>query len=283
MGGILKDFFVEVIEEWISEYNMILANAIRDMLYVENLMKEIFTEQTIENLYEFIYFFGVSLVILKFLKKGFSVYILWRDGDADSSIGDMLTGTLQAAIVMISFPYLYDILADVVMWFGNGILGVFSFENSGSEFVINQVLSLILSFGLLQVIVLLLYFIFFTVLWIKLIARGIELLILRLGIPIACLGLIDSDGGMFKPYMLTMYKTMFTSILQVVLMSLSLRCMLTMGFFYMLLAIGILTAAFNTPTLLQSFLISTGGAGNITNKIYTSARLMQMAKGMVRK
>ena len=47
-------------------------------------------------------------------------------------------------------------------------------------------------FGLVFVIV---YFI----LYFQFLMRGLEILILRVGMPLACVGLIDNDKGVFKP------------------------------------------------------------------------------------
>lgn len=36
-----------------------------------------------QSLFDIVFGFGVSLIVLKFLKKGFETYVLWSDGDAD--------------------------------------------------------------------------------------------------------------------------------------------------------------------------------------------------------
>lgn len=52
-------------------------------LYAEKYMSMVPGVQMFGKLYNIIFGFGVSLIVLKFLKKGFEAYVLWTDGDAD--------------------------------------------------------------------------------------------------------------------------------------------------------------------------------------------------------
>lgn len=277
MIDILKEFFIAIIEEFLSGFNSFLMGMVSNMLYIETMVSDILNTRVIEEVYTFIYFFGASLVVLKLLKKGFMIYILWRDGDADASPQDMVIGLGQAAVIMVAFPSLYKIMAEVTVWFTDGVMTRLAFGESLEFLSISELIGM----SFVNLIVVFIYLIVATIMWMQFVGRGVELLILRLGIPIACLGLIDSDGGMFKPYMQTLFKTLFTSALQIILMSFSMRCMASLSFFNMIFAIAVLMAAFKTPNLLQNFLIATSG-GNITNKIYSSARLVQMAKGFLK-
>ena len=55
--------------------------------------------------------------------------------------------------------------------------------------------------------------------------RGLEMLILRIGLPIACAGLLDSDKGVFAPYMKKFFQSTVTIIVQIALVKLSVTAM----------------------------------------------------------
>lgn len=65
---------------------------------------------------------GISLIVLKFLKKGFETYILWTEGDADADPLLLLTNFFKALAVAVSFPVLYIWLADIVDKLTNKLL-----------------------------------------------------------------------------------------------------------------------------------------------------------------
>ena len=48
--------------------------------------------------------FAITLIILKFLKKGFDTYILWVEGDIDTPSLTFVTYFARALILAISFP-----------------------------------------------------------------------------------------------------------------------------------------------------------------------------------
>ena len=69
----------------------------------------------VEVLFEILLGFGVSLIILKFLKKGFECYVMWTDGDPDSEPVYLVTRFIQAVAVAVCFPVLYGWMADITM------------------------------------------------------------------------------------------------------------------------------------------------------------------------
>lgn len=283
MMGIFSELLSGILEQALTQFDNIMLNIIEFMMNIEKMMNVLFPTYAVDKAYQFVYLFSATLLILKFLKKGFSVYILWRDGDADSSPQDMVIGTVEAVVVMIGFPMMYDILAEVTIWFTKNIMTCFSLSTDGALSILIKTLA---QLGIPQLIMLIIYVVMVIVLFIKLLQRGVELLILRLGIPFACLGLIDSDMGAFKPYIQNLFKCMFTSVIQVCLMSLSLRCMLNVSvysFTTSCLGIALITTAFSTPALLQNMLVGSGASLNLTNKIYSGARFAQTVKGFMGK
>lgn len=277
MGGLIRDFFVDVINSTVAALNSALTDLLGQMLKIESSIGVgVLSPGAISRMYQYIYTVALALLVVKFLFKGFSIYILWRDGDADASPQDMLIGAVQATVVAVAFPTLYDIMVAIVREFAETLINMIGLEAAGSmAFGIDTTM---VTFGLFEVIVVLVYLVIFLVLYIKLIGRGFELLVLRLGVPIACMGLIDSDYGVWKSYMQILYKALLTSVIQVVLLSLSLPVIETGNF---IMGVAIICAAFSAPVIMQQILVPTGRGGGLTQKIYTGTMAVR-AFGMLR-
>lgn len=289
-GDSLLGIFSDTINGWMGslitaafeKFDAQMISLLRGAFYFENLAisgaDAALSEQSIRDVYFYIYGFACSLVILKFLFKGFQIYILWRDGDADVSPRDMLVGMLEAAAVMVCFPYLYEKLANICVAFAEGIMARLGVSLG---LVIVPDLNLILSQGILTILILLVFVISILVLWIQLIGRGFELLILRFGVPLASLGLLDSDMGLFKAYMQVFIKAALTVIVQICAMALAIRVAGSFQFTNSLLALGIIFGAFKAPATLQQFLMpSAGGGGGLTQKAYSAAIVVRTLKGL---
>ena len=289
-GDSLLGIFSDTINGWMGslitaafeKFDDLMTDLLRGVFHFEQLFvsgaSTALSEQSIHDVYFYIYLFACSLVTLKFLFKGFHIYILWRDGDADVSPRDMLVGMLEAAAVMVCFPYLYEKIANICVTFAEGIM---SRLGVSLGLVIVPDLNLILSQGILTILILLVFVISVLVLWIQLIGRGFELLILRFGVPLASLGLLDSDMGLFKAYMQVFIKAALTVIVQICAMALAIRVAGSFQFTNSLLALGIIFGAFKTPATLQQFLMpSAGGGGGLTQKAYSAAMVVRTLKGL---
>ena len=289
-GDSLLGIFSDTINGWMGslitaafeKFDDLMTDLLRGVFHFEQLFvsgaSTALSEQSIHDVYFYIYLFACSLVTLKFLFKGFHIYILWRDGDADVSPRDMLVGMLEAAAVMVCFPYLYEKIANICVTFAEGIM---SRLGVSLGLVIVPDLNLILSQGILTILILLVFVISVLVLWIQLIGRGFELLILRFGVPLASLGLLDSDMGLFKAYMQVFIKAALTVIVQICAMALAIRVAGSFQFTNSLLALGIIFGAFKAPATLQQFLMpSAGGGGGLTQKAYSAAIVVRTLKGL---
>lgn len=272
LADMLQSFGTSLISDMLELLNGCIETILGGMLRVETLIDNsvvtVLTSAGIADIYAFIYMVAVALIGLKLLFKGWQIYILWRDGDADNSPVDMLVGSAQAAVVIIAFPTLYEYAADITLYVANGIIGTIGVYEDSATLDLSGVVQTVPN-GLLDVILLLIYFIMLFILWIILLKRGFELLILRLGVPLACVGLIDSDMGLFKNYMLTLYKTLITTVIQMVAMSLSIKLALTCSFINIILGIAAAFTAFGAPVIMQGILIPTGGG--VTSKIHTAS------------
>jgi hypothetical protein len=111
--------------------------------------------------------------------------------------------------------------------------------------------------------------------------RGLEMLILRVGVPIACVGLLDNDSGVFKNYLTTFFKSMLTIVVQVALAKLGVGLMLNMHVFW---GVACMILALKTPRFLSEFVVPSGGGGGggVINNVYHSVRLVGMARHMIK-
>lgn len=277
MTDLIKGFFVDALNEAGATFDDKLISTLKSMLRIETLpaTSGILSGSVVEEIYQYIYTYVILLVVLKFLWKGFQIYVLWRDGDADSSPQDMLMGAIQAVVVTVGFPYLYGIMADGTTEFANGVLSLLH-VTSDSEIGIT-IGANIATLGLVELIIEIIYLVLFAVLYVQLIKRGFELLILRLGVPFACMGLIDSDFGVWKSYLQTFWKTLFTSVIQIILLSISMP-VVELG--HPIIGIAIISTAFSAPNIMQQFMVPTGRGGGVVNKIYTGSMAIRAVRGL---
>ena len=245
-------------------------------LYAEQYMSTLAGVDLFEALFDIVFGFGVSLIILKFLKKGFETYVLWSDGDADEEPIALLTNFFKAMAVAVCFPTMYGWLAGIVEEMSDKMLEAIglatAYDWAGWVSGISTLGLVTAIFGLVFVIV---YFI----LYFQFLMRGLEILILRVGMPLACVGLIDNDKGVFKPYMSKFFQSALSVIIQTSLAKLGVGLMMNMHIFW---GVACMILAVRTPKFLQEFIVTTGGGGGgaIVNNAYHSVRLVQMVRGM---
>lgn len=251
----------------------ILVSMLPTTLYAEQYMGTIFKNHNFQSVFNIFFGFGISLIVLKFIKKGFDTYILWVEGDADVDPLMMLTNFFRALAIAISFPTIYGWLAKIVEDLTDTVIEAINVDMSTDSFK-GYITSYLASAGLFTAVVTLVWFIMFLILYMKFIKQGLELMILRMGVPLACGGLMDSDKGMFKPYSQKFFQSAATIVIQIALSKMGIGLLLA-G--HGLWGIAALSTALSTPRFLQEFMISTGGGGNALGNTYQTARLVQMA------
>lgn len=286
MTGIISDFILSVVAEILEIFGNMMLNIFEQTLFPERFLSQVLSNKVMNDLTLIVYYFGLSLLALKVLRKGFMVYIVWRDGDPDSSPQDMLTGSIVAVAISASFPTLYTWMTDVTLWFGQKILNAIS--DSGVRTWAETLKAFALSLGgksLINGILLLIICIQVILLMLQLLKRGVELLVMRLGVPIATLGLVDSDGGVWKPYIKIFFQSMFTTIIQISLMELAFAIAVVMptGLWGLLWALATMQAALKLPALMQQLLVNSGAGGSsVGQKVYTTMHLVNAVKSIVK-
>ena len=257
--------------------NSLLNDLVPIALHAEWYMDTLLGTDGISEIFEIFFGFGVSLIVLKFLKKGFEQYILWTEGDADSDPLILLTGFFKALAIAVSFPTLYGWLAEIIEDLTDQLIKTIS---NGMETDFTSIITGISSAGLFTAIVSLIFFICLFLLYLQFLSRGLEIFILRVGLPLACVGLMDSDNGVFRTYIQKFFQSTLAVLVQIVLAKMGVALMLNTHVFW---GLGALLLALRTPRFLQEFIIVSGGHGGGIGTVYQSVRLVQIAKGAIRK
>lgn len=259
--------------------NTLLDGLVPMALHAEDYMDTLLGTNGISGIFDIFFAFGVSLIILKFLKKGFERYILWTEGDADTEPILLLTGFFKSLAVAICFPTLYDWLTEIISDFSSQLITIIS-DGMVTDF--SAIITGISTAGIFTGIVSLIFFICFFILYIQFLTRGLEILILRVGVPLACVGLMDDNNGIFRTYIQKFFQSTLAVLVQIVLAKLGVALMLNTHVFWGLAA---LLLALRTPKFLQEFIIISGGqgSGGMMNKIYSTARIYQMGKSVLTK
>ena len=254
-------------------------NGLIDMSFnAENYITSNFGSTVISfsNLKALILSLSISLIVLKFLKKGFDMYILWTDGESDTPPLTYIVYFIRAIVVAICFSILYDWVIDIAKSFGESIL---SAMNLGSEITLTTTIANIATGGLFTAIVALIAMILLFVLYIQFLMRSLEMFVLKLGFPLACVGLVNPDGGVFKSYSEKLIKSVLTVLVQIILCKIAIVLIFNVK---LLFGIAAIIMAIKTPKFLQEFMLG-GGTGGISNVIVTTSKTMELSSQIKRK
>lgn len=221
------------------------------------------------------YGYAVLWLIIKFIKKGVDIYILKIDGDSDSDPFILLTNFFKAMIISICFGIMYQYFIAIFRDMTSALLNAVGFDiNSMTITAIGvDIVSAIASQGLLPIVLLCIYLILYTILMVQFLIKGVWLMILRYGVVFATPGILDSDGGSYKPFIKKLFQIGFTILVQVILFQISIPLMVALHPFY---AVAVLAAAMTAPKVLQEFVMV--GQGNATQSLYSANMLLGMFK-----
>ena len=220
---------------------------------------------------------GISLIILKFLKKGFECYVLWTDGDPDSEPIYLVTRFIQASVMAVCFPLLYGWMADIVAEVTDELLSAIGIS---TNYDWQTWMNGISSEGIVTAIFGLIFVISYFILYFQFLMRGLEILILRIGMPIACVGLLDNDKGVFRSYVMKFFQSAFSVVVQIALCKLGVGMVMNFHIFW---GIACIALAIKTPRFLSEFMVPTGGGGSgVVNNVYHSVQLIGMAKKLMK-
>lgn len=278
MTGLLTDLLVDLIGGVDGAINSAFNSLMDTCFNAEYQLTHILGNQVIslDSLKLLIFTFALSLIILKFLKKGFDIYILWTEGEADTPPLTFIVYFIRAVVVLICSTVLYNWLVDVVQSLGKSMLESL---NVAQTMDITSSIAGIASAGLFSAIMAIIALILLFVLWVQFIIRGAEIFVLKLGFPLACIGLVNADGGVFTQYIGKLFKSMLTVLVQILCCKLALLLVFSGQLIY---AIAMIILAIKTPKMLQEFMLG-GGGGGISNVIITASKTMELSGQLSRK
>lgn len=219
---------------------------------------------------------AISLIVLKFLKKGFDMYIMWTDGEADTPPLTYIVYFIRAIAMAVSFSILYDWAVQIAKSFGETMLQTM---NMADNISLTTTIANIATTGLFNSIVALIGLILLFVLYIQFLMRALEMFVLKLGFPLACVGLVNPDGGVFKSYSEKLIKSILTILVQIILCKIAIVLLINVK---MLFGIAAIILAIKTPKFLQEFMLG-GGTGGISNVIVTTSKTMELSSQIKRK
>ena len=257
-----------------------LADLVPMTLHADQYMTAAGGGSMVDVLFEILLGFGVSLIILKFLKKGFECYVMWTDGDPDSEPIQLIIRFVQAIAVAVCFPVMYGWLADITEKLTNQLItAIGASTNYDWQAWVNGLSSA----GLVTAIFGLVFVICYFILYFQFLMRGVEIMILRIGLPLACTGLLDNDKGVFKTYLTKFFQSTVAVMVQISLCKLGVGMMMNVGInLNVFWGIACLVLAIKTPRFLSEFMVPTGGGGGMVNNIYHSVWLVGMAKNLMK-
>ena len=280
MEIILVLLIVAVLNGAVTFIDSMLADLVPMTLHADQYMTAAGGGSMVDVLFEILLGFGVSLIILKFLKKGFECYVMWTDGDPDSEPIQLIIRFVQAIAVAVCFPVMYGWLADITEKLTNQLItAIGASTNYDWQAWVNGLSSA----GLVTAIFGLVFVICYFILYFQFLMRGVEIMILRIGLPLACTGLLDNDKGVFKTYLTKFFQSTVAVMVQISLCKLGVGMMMNVGInLNVFWGIACLVLAIKTPRFLSEFMVPTGGGGGMVNNISHSVRLVGMAKNLMK-
>ena len=255
----MTDMLVELIQNFISGSESTLNSLFNSMLnlvfFIERELMFIPSGEMVKAskvdfnaIYKVVFDYAFYLLIIIFIVKAVKTYFLMREGDSEQNPIQLAIGMLKAIIVMICFKEIYSIGVGIVESFLNSILDVMSINsmNLAAELSNN------IQGGIFTAIACLVLLICWLLLICQFIMKGIELLVMRIAIPFASIGLLNSDNGVFSEYIRSFLMTAFTVVIQLSLVNLSI---VTLAMRKLVYGIAIAVVAVNTPMILSKYMI----------------------------
>lgn len=250
---------VELIQNFISgsesTLNSLFNNMLNLVFFIERELKfipvgDIIWKSYIDfnQIYQVVFNYATYLLVIVFIAKAIKTYFLMRDGDNEQNPIQLVLGMLKAIIIMICFKEIYTIGVGIVGEFLDSIISVIHIQNTNLS---GALLSNIQG-GIFTAVACLVLLICWLLLICQFIMKGIELLVMRIAIPIASIGLLNSDEGVFPDYLRSFLMTAFTVVIQLALLNISIATLLANKVVY---GIAIAVVSVNTPMIMSKYMI----------------------------
>jgi len=221
---------------------------------------------------------GLGLITLKFLKKGFEVYIGWTDGDKDNDVGHLVLNYVRAIVIVLAFNEIYRFLTNVITTLLGEALNALTagatpyLSDAGFDIAASLFTGAFVPIVIVLILLVILIIIFF-----RLLIMGLQLLMLRIAFPVACVGLVDNDKGIFKSFFQKFIMLSVSAFAMIFFFRFSLLLVMNNNPFWALAA-GM--ASLKTPDILRDFMMGYGGAG-LGGRAMSSVHTMLMIRNSV--
>ena len=200
---------------------------------------------------------GLAFITLKFLKKGFDIYIGWVDGDKDTDTGHLVLNYVRAIITVLAFHEIYQFIVNIITSLLSEALSALT-AGATPDFNTNGIILEWNAFAFIDTIIILILLIILIIIYFRLLIMGLQLLMLRIAFPVACVGLVDSDKGIFKNFLQKFIMLSVSAFAQIFFFRFSLLLTMNANPFWGLAAA---MAATKTPDILRDFMLGYGGTG----------------------
>lgn len=273
----MTDMLVELIQNFIggaeSTLNSLFNSMLNLVFFIERELTYIPEGQVLSvskvdfnSIYKIVVDYATYLLVIVFIVKAIKIYFMMRDGDNEQNPIHLVIGMLKAVIVMICFKEIYSIGVGIVSSFLNSILNVINIDSMN----LAEALSNNIQGGIFTAVACLVLLICWLLLICQFIMKGIELLVMRIAIPFATIGLLNNDDGVFPDYIRSLIMTAFTLVIQLSLLNISIVTLMTNKLIY---GIGIAVVAVNTPMIMGRYMVKPSGSP--INAIGNTARSMR--------
>ena len=267
----MTEMLVELIQNFISgsetTLNSVFSSMLNLVFHIERELSNLKVADgsfiNFNEIYQTIFNYAIYILVIVFIAKAIKTYFFMHDGDSEQNPIQLAIGMVKAVIVMICFKEMYDIFVGIVQEFLNNILNHLTIQGTN----LAEMLSNNMGGGIFTAVACLVLLIVWLILICQFIMKGIEILVMRLGIPFASIGLLNSDNGVFSEYIRDFLLTAFTLVVQLALLNLSILSLVNGHLIY---GIAIAIVSVNTPMMLGKFMIKP--SGSLINSVGNTAR-----------
>jgi len=251
----MTKYIIELIADFIGSSSATIDKFLTDLYYFVFYIEKQFENLGIDwnKIYQVIYEYALIILAITFIKKMIQTYFLWKSGEDDVSPVHVVLGLFESIIVMIGFGYMYTFFVDI----GGDLFVELNKAISQTQFSTANLVEISLNGSFSAVTCIILIIEYLILIW-QFIRRGIEILIMRLIVPFASIGLLNSNGGAFQVMIKKFLQNIATVIVQLLLMFFSMQ--LANGH-HLIYAIAVALICNQTPQFLSEFLITSQGFG----------------------
>ena len=277
--NMINDFLANVIDAANEFINSMVADLLLSVFWPETTMgtglgfAAVGANINFDPLFALFVQVGFSLITLKFLKKGFDIYIGWYDGDRDNEAGHLLINYVRAIVTVLAFGEIYQFLVNVISALLLETLnaltdGANPFEVGFSVSVTDIIASMTVNMFVMNIMMLIILIILVVII-VRLLILGLQLLMLRIAFPVACVGLVDSDKGIFKNFFQKFIMLSVSAFAMIFFFRFATLLLLNGNPFW---ALAAALAALKTPDTLRDFMVGygTGGLGRGAGAVQTA-------------